>query len=51
MISKKVFRGGSWFNSARSCRSAYRLRDQPGGRDYLLGFRVLKQKSNTENNQ
>ncbi len=36
----RVFRGGSWFNRARGCRSAYRFRFVPGGRRFNLGFRL-----------
>ena len=35
----RVRRGGSWGNSASSCRAAYRFRDSPGSRSYSLGFR------------
>jgi len=38
--SYRVFRGGCWFNSARNCRPANRLRDSPEYRTYSLGFRV-----------
>jgi formylglycine-generating enzyme required for sulfatase activity len=38
--SRRVVRGGSWYDHARDCRSACRGRDAPGGRDFLLGFRV-----------
>jgi formylglycine-generating enzyme required for sulfatase activity len=36
----RVLRGGSWFNYAVICRSAYRLRSALGVRYRLLGFRV-----------
>ncbi len=36
----RVLRGGSWFNSARDCRSAFRDGDRPVGRFGLIGFRV-----------
>ncbi len=36
----RVFRGGSWKDSARGCRSAYRDWDAPSYRYYSLGFRV-----------
>jgi len=39
----RVFRGGSWSNFARRCRSAYRLRDDPRFRDRYLGFRILQE--------
>ncbi|MEM7201639.1 MAG: SUMF1/EgtB/PvdO family nonheme iron enzyme [Planctomycetota bacterium] len=35
----RVIRGGSWRNAARRCRSAYRIRGLPWGRDDDLGFR------------
>ena len=40
--SKRVFRGGSWINYARDCRSAIRYGDSPGNRGRLLGFRLLR---------
>ncbi|MDA1048964.1 MAG: hypothetical protein O3C40_00590 [Planctomycetota bacterium] len=33
-------RGGSWMNSARNCRSAYRNRNTPANRNNNLGFRL-----------
>jgi sulfatase modifying factor 1 len=36
----RVFRGGSWYDSASLCRSAFRYWDVPTYRDYFLGFRV-----------
>jgi eukaryotic-like serine/threonine-protein kinase len=38
--SIRMFRGGSWGNLARYCRSAYRGRGTPGSRFNYLGFRV-----------
>jgi len=38
--SVRVMRGGSWDCFAGWCRSAYRDRFHPGGRDDFLGFRV-----------
>jgi formylglycine-generating enzyme required for sulfatase activity len=38
--TKRVYRGGSWFNFARNCRSMYRSRHRPDGKDPNLGFRV-----------
>ena len=39
--SNRVYRGGSWINEARSCRSALRFRDEPGDRFNSLGFRSV----------
>jgi len=41
--SNRVFRGGGWIDSARSCRSAYRGRIGPGNRYDSLGFRLCAQ--------
>ena len=38
--SYRVFRGGSWRNFARNCRSAHRLGYEPTDRRSYLGFRV-----------
>ena len=38
--SQRVFRGGSWFNRARLCRTAIRGSAGPTDRYYALGFRV-----------
>ena len=38
---ERVVRGGSWDDYGRDCRSAYRLRDEPDNRDYVIGFRLL----------
>jgi formylglycine-generating enzyme required for sulfatase activity len=38
--SYRVFRGGSWGDSARFCRSAARYGFEPGGRGYGFGFRL-----------
>ena len=37
--ANRVFRGGSWIDGTRGCRSAYRNRLGPGLRDDDLGFR------------
>jgi len=37
----RVFRGGSWYDAAGFCRSAFRYWDAPTYRDYFLGFRVV----------
>ena len=36
-----IYRGGSWFNDARYCRSAYRSNDNPVNHDSTLGFRLV----------
>ena len=38
--SSRVFRGGSWNNYPKICRSAYRDHDNPGCRGRDLGFRL-----------
>ena len=38
--SSRVVRGGSGYNPARYCRSAYRSSSVPGFRNYSFGFRV-----------
>jgi formylglycine-generating enzyme required for sulfatase activity len=38
--SRRVFRGGCWFNYAWYCRSANRDWDEPAFRINYLGFRV-----------
>ena len=38
--SYRVFRGGSWFDYGNCCRSAFRVRDEPGDRFSFLGFRL-----------
>ena len=38
--SHRVFRGGGWDNPAWACRSACRLRNDPGNRSDYLGLRV-----------
>jgi formylglycine-generating enzyme required for sulfatase activity len=40
--SLRVLRGGSWFNPARSCRSANRNRNSASNRDDDYGFRLLR---------
>ena len=39
--SYRVFRGGCWDFSARDCRSAYRINDDPALRFLNIGFRVV----------
>jgi formylglycine-generating enzyme required for sulfatase activity len=38
--SSRVYRGGSWYDVAASCRSALRFRIAPVVRYYFLGFRL-----------
>ena len=38
--SFKVLRGGCWFFYERDCRSAYRLKREPGIRNCIFGFRL-----------
>jgi formylglycine-generating enzyme required for sulfatase activity len=38
--SFRVNRGGSWYYGGQYCRSAYRLRIEPGHRSLILGFRL-----------
>jgi len=40
--SSYVFRGGSWYTSAKRCRSAVRYDDTPSFRSNDLGFRIVK---------
>ncbi|MFM7220708.1 MAG: formylglycine-generating enzyme family protein [Nodosilinea sp.] len=37
----RVFRGGSWYNNPRFCRSASRNRNAPDNRNLINGFRVV----------
>jgi len=38
----RAFRGGSWRNNTRDCRSSFRVNDDPGFRSPVVGFRVLR---------
>ncbi|MFN0176642.1 MAG: SUMF1/EgtB/PvdO family nonheme iron enzyme [Saprospiraceae bacterium] len=40
--SRRVFRGGSWYNDPFSCRAAYRNRPSPGSRSIYIGFRLAR---------
>ena len=40
---RRVVRGGSWHDSTRGCRSAYRDHVEPGYRGGDLGFRLLRE--------
>lgn len=42
--SIRVIRGGSWFNLARSCRTARRNNGAPGYRRHDVGFRLVSPK-------
>ena len=46
--SSRVIRGGSWYGTARHCRSAYRGRRNPSDRSSGLGFRVALSPSRAE---
>jgi formylglycine-generating enzyme required for sulfatase activity len=37
----RVLRGGSWNDSSGSCRSAFRIGQNPDFSDYFFGFRVV----------
>jgi formylglycine-generating enzyme required for sulfatase activity len=37
---ERVLRGGSWNDLSQHCRSAFRHKYQPDGRDHVVGFRV-----------
>ena len=39
--SDRVFRGGSWYGSAFSCRSSLRYNSSPGSSGYNLGLRLV----------
>jgi formylglycine-generating enzyme required for sulfatase activity len=40
--SKRVYRGGCWFNVAGYCRAAFRDWYSPVDRVYFLGFRLAR---------
>ena len=40
--SRRVMRGGCWFNVASNCRSAVRYDYDPGARSRFLGFRLAR---------
>ncbi|MFT5523979.1 MAG: sulfatase modifying factor 1 [Pirellulaceae bacterium] len=40
--TRRVSRGGSWYDHPENCRSASRHGHMPDGRNPLLGFRVLR---------
>ena len=39
--SRRVYRGGSWYNGAYYCRVSYRGNDYPGDRYNGMGFRIV----------
>ena len=41
-----VLRGGSWYDGTVNCRCGARNRDDPGDRDYLVGFRCARTPKN-----
>jgi formylglycine-generating enzyme required for sulfatase activity len=38
----RVMRGGGWFNNDHNLRSAYRGSGDPSGRNYFIGFRLVR---------
>jgi formylglycine-generating enzyme required for sulfatase activity len=38
----RVWRGGSWYNVAASCRSAFRFYYEPAGKKDGIGFRIAR---------
>ncbi|MBF0148234.1 MAG: formylglycine-generating enzyme family protein [Magnetococcales bacterium] len=42
MGSRRVYRGGSWYNSPANVRSAHRSSNDPGDRHNNLGFRLAR---------
>jgi formylglycine-generating enzyme required for sulfatase activity len=42
--ANRVYRGGSWINTAYNCRTAYRNYLDPGRRSYYIGFRLVSPK-------
>ncbi len=40
--SGRVYRGGSWYNDSRLCRTSYRSYDSPSNRFNLIGFRLSR---------
>jgi formylglycine-generating enzyme required for sulfatase activity len=40
--ARRVLRGGSWVNSPRDLRSAYRDWSTPGDRGNIAGFRIAR---------
>jgi len=39
---RRILRGGSWYHGPRNVRSAIRVRNASGYRNYVLGFRVAR---------
>ena len=40
--SKRVIRGGGWYDNTVYCRASFRINFSPGIRLYILGFRLLR---------
>ena len=40
--SYRVYRGGSWYGSAKDCRQTFRTFDLPSNHYYSLGFRLVR---------
>ena len=38
--TRRVWRGGSWYNGGGGCRAAFRKGHEPAFREYDIGFRV-----------
>ena len=48
--SRRVYRGGSWYYYARSCRVSFRNSDNPTYRYDILGLRLALSEDNNRNN-
>ena len=49
--SLRVFRGGSWYDSAVSARAAFRSWSNPGYRSYNVGFRLCRDLFNSQESE
>jgi formylglycine-generating enzyme required for sulfatase activity len=41
--TSKIFRGASWDNSSRFTRVSFRYNSSPGGTNYGIGFRCVRE--------